>query len=869
MKKKMSRGRSKKLWLVSLFFASLLIFGIIGSSAHAASSAEQQVQQGIDRYHAGDLRGAIALWRKSLLASEEGSAPPIEVLKYLARAYQQVGELEESIAQFELVLAYYQKAQDSVQAGRILTEQAQVLADLGQYRRAIGLLCGDTEPSDCRGGAVSLAQREADQVGQAAALGSLGTVYYLQGEYELALSALQESQAIAEKLGNTDYLIATSNDLGNVYSSLEQRNVRYLTFAQQSQDDQAAQRFRQRSQKENQKAIDAFEASLSLAQQHQDLSGEIRASIGLILAYRQQSPQQDQVLLSQVPTKLGQLSDSREKAYALIKLANLKTQLASDLPTAIPSDYCSSIDVSDFLNQAYAVAQNIRDRSTESFALGLLGHQSECQKNYDQALNLTYQAELLASADEIRYLWEWQAGRILKDQGKTPDALAAYGRTVTTLQKVQGNIAAANRDLRLDFQENSEAIYRQLATFRLQQAEQSDIEVEQQTQLAFAVEALDGLRLAELRNYLGSQCEIPLTRSSLTATNAQTAIFQSMVLDDRILIILILPEANGKSKLKLHQIPISRATTVDTVNIFRQRLEQRSDRENQFREQSQEIYNWFIRPFIADLQSRSIKTLVFIQDDILRTIPMAVLSDGQAFLVQQYEIANASSLLQPLNQQRADYSLQILAFGLTQPSTIDRSTSFSPLESVQAEIDGIQKVVQNSDGLLDQDFTRERLQEELQKERPRILHLATHARFGFDAQETFLVTGRESNRSYNDTVSMNELYQLLRSTRNSAPPLELLTLTGCETAAGSRRDALGIAGVAVQAGVQSAFASLWQVDDAATAQLVIQFYQNLQAGQTKAEALQSAQRSWLATHAMGQYRHPGYWAAFVLVGNWL
>jgi CHAT domain-containing protein/tetratricopeptide (TPR) repeat protein len=867
MKKLVRRGLRQGRWLVGLLLTSLLIVLGMGDffPVHAKEPARAQIQQGIERYHAGDLRGAIDLWNSSLSPSEQ-SASQIEVLKYLARAYQQVGELERSLAQFELILAYYQQSKNAVQVGRILTEQAQVLTDLGQYRQAIALLCGESKQSCSGEGAVAIAQREADLLGQTAALGSLGTVYYLQGEYEPALTALQQSRAIAENLGDPHYLTATLNDLGNVYTSLGQRETRYLQFAQQSQDDQATQQFKQRSEKEIQNAIVTFETSLSIAQ-NQDLLNEIRASIGLILPYSQQNPQKAQALLPQVQTQLKQLPDSREKAYILIKLASLTTQLASNTFTTLPSDFCSSADVSPLLNQAYSIAQKIQDYATESFALGLLGHQSECAKNYSQALNLTYQAELLATADEVRYLWEWQTGRILKAQGQVNDALASYGRTITTLKKIQGNIAAANRDLRLDFQENSEAIYRQLATFRLQQAEQAG--AEQQTQLTLAVEALDGLRLAELRNYLGSQCEIPLAESSLTAINAQTAVFQSLVLDDRILIILILPEPDGKSTLKLHQVAIDRATTVSTVNQFRQRLEQRSDRENRYQEQSQEIYNWFIRPFITDLQSRSVKTLVFIQDDILRTVPMAVLSNGQEFLIQQYAIANTSSLSLPRTQSQTDYNLQILAFGLTQPSAINKTTFFSPLESVQAEIEGIQQRVSNSDGLLDQDFTPERLQNELRKERPRILHLATHARFGFDARETFLVTGREPNRTYNSTVSMNELYQILRSVQTTTAPLELLALTGCETAAGSQRDALGIAGVAVQAGAQSAIATLWQVDDAATAQLIVQFYQNLQAGQTKSEALQSAQRSWLAANPNGQYQHPGYWAAFVLVGNWL
>jgi CHAT domain-containing protein/tetratricopeptide (TPR) repeat protein len=817
-----------KIRLVSLFLSGLLL--CLGVSYLPSQAMDNAVQQGIERYHAGDLRGAIALWKNS---------KQVEVQKYLARAYQQVGDLEQAIAQFEAITTHYRQANDSVQVGRMLTEQAQILGDMGQYRKAIVLL---------RDNALKIAQREPDPLGEAAALGSLGTIYYLQGEYDQSITTLQKSRGIAEKLGNTNYLTAIWNDLGNVYSSLAQRDRRYAQFAQQAQDDQAVQRFQRRSEQEKQTAIAAFETSLKLAQQRNDPMSAVRATLGLALYDSQRS--------GQIQTTLRLLPNSREKAYALIKLANL--------PKDLQSDRCSTRDVSPLLNQARSIAQSIQDPATESFAIGLLGHQLECAKNYTQALNLTYQAELLAANDETQYLWQWQAGRILRAQGKTTNALTAYEQTINTLKKIQGNIAAANRDLRLDFQQDSEAIYRQLATFRLQQAEQTKLESDQQTQLTFAVEALDGLRLAELRNYLGSQCEIPVTQQSLTAINANTAIFQSIVLDDRILIVLILPESNGKSTLKLHQISIDRTTAIATINTFRQRLEQRSDRENQFQQQAQEIYKWFITPFKAEL--RSIKTLVFIQDDILRTVPMAALSDGKKFLVQQYAIANTSSLLLPRTQSQPDYNLQILAFGLTQPSAINQTTAFSSLESVKAEIDGIQKVIPDSDGLIDQDFTRDRLQKELKKDRPRILHLATHARFGFDARETFLVTGREPSQQYNDIVSMNELYQLLRS---DTVPLELLTLTGCETAAGSSRDALGIAGVAVQAGAQSAIASLWQVDDTATAQLIIQFYRNLQTGQSKSEALQAAQRSWLATNSTGRYQHPGYWAAFVLVGNWL
>jgi CHAT domain-containing protein len=98
-------------------------------------------------------------------------------------------------------------------------------------------------------------------------------------------------------------------------------------------------------------------------------------------------------------------------------------------------------------------------------------------------------------------------------------------------------------------------------------------------------------------------------------------------------------------------------------------------------------------------------------------------------------------------------------------------------------------------------------------------------------------------------------------------PIELLVLSACQTALGDDRATLGLAGVAVRAGARSTLASLWSVDDAATALLMSRFYQYLAENPnlTKAEALQRAQIS-LLEHRI--FRRPSYWAAFVLVGNW-
>jgi tetratricopeptide (TPR) repeat protein len=96
--------------------------------------------------------------------------------------------------------------------------------------------------------------------------------------------------------------------------------------------------------------------------------------------------------------------------------------------------------------------------------------------------------------------------------------------------------------------------------------------------------------------------------------------------------------------------------------------------------------------------------------------------------------------------------------------------------------------------------------------------------------------------------------------------IELLVLSACQTAKGNKRSALGMAGVAVQAGARSTLATLWQVDADSSALLMKVFYQGLKDGLTKVEALRLAQLQLISNP---QYQHPSHWAAFLLLGGWL
>ncbi|EDN66387.1 conserved hypothetical protein [Beggiatoa sp. PS] len=192
-------------------------------------------------------------------------------------------------------------------------------------------------------------------------------------------------------------------------------------------------------------------------------------------------------------------------------------------------------------------------------------------------------------------------------------------------------------------------------------------------------------------------------------------------------------------------------------------------------------------------------------------------------------------------------------------------TGFSKLPHVKQELDSIRNEFEgNSHILPEEQFTIDKVRRELLRRTYSIVHFATHGSFENNAKDSFLLT-------YNDRLKMDELKQLIGIREFSTQPLELLTLSACQTAKGDDQAALGLAGVAIQAGARSALASLWSVSDAAIAELMTAFYRHLKNPKfSKAQALQEAQLELLKNSKKNsKWEHPNFWAAFLLIGNWL
>lgn len=354
--------------------------------------------------------------------------------------------------------------------------------------------------------------------------------------------------------------------------------------------------------------------------------------------------------------------------------------------------------------------------------------------------------------------------------------------------------------------------------------------------------------------------------------------------DQKPALIYLIPTPTGLEtilvtpggKISAKQIPEATPERLAQVtqNLRREIANPRNIPENRYQRFSQQLYQWAIAPLEAEWQTETIQTLLLCVGPSLRSVPWAALQDGKQFLIEKYNLALIPAFNMIPKQYQRLHNSRVLAMGAS-----EFPQGLQPLPAVPLEVNTISQQLWPGKSFLNQDLNLEQLRSQLSQQQYQIIHLATHAEFQPGKPGDSYIS------LWNSQLTLSQMRQL------PWDQTELLVLSACKTAIGDREAEMGFAGLAINSGVKSAIASLWQVSDIGTLALMTQFYQHLKQVPIKAEAIRQAQLALLrgqVTITQGQlilteaqinltpelaelsgsdFTHPYFWSGFTLIGS--
>ena len=252
------------------------------------------------------------------------------------------------------------------------------------------------------------------------------------------------------------------------------------------------------------------------------------------------------------------------------------------------------------------------------------------------------------------------------------------------------------------------------------------------------------------------------------------------------------------------------------------------------------LYDLLFRPLAPQLTT---ERLIVVPTGALHGVPLAALRDGNHSLLDRHELvlAPSAAVWHTLTQRpMRPSSSGALVVGVAGAGT----------EQVAAEVRAITGSLTKATVLEGEAARMVAVQQACGQKA--VLHFATHALFRGDNP---LFSG----------LQLADGWLLARDLYGMTLDADLVTLSACQTAVAQLApgdEPFGLVRGFLAAGARQVVASLWPAEDAATAQLMEEFYRGLAAGQAPVTALREAQKA-LKAH----WEHPYYWSAFCLIGS--
>ena len=857
----------KKLkYLILILLITLFLITLFPFSSKPVFSNHQQhnlIEQGKFFYDSGRFSEAINLLKKaaSKYKIDGNKLNQAASLSNISLAYQKLGQLQEAEKTINLSIQLLQSLPKNVpknkSINKIYAQSLDVKGKLqfaqGQFQNAI-VTWGNSEKIyvhlDLQSALIQsrinqvqamqalglfikaqktlisvreILDKQPDSAQKSSGLRSLGDVLRIIGNVDESKKVLLESLQVASSLKDNQQISETLISLGNVFR-IEQ--------------DTASQSL----------AIKYYQQAANIAHSNSDL--RLQAQLNLLnLLVKTEKFDSAKQLFPQINTEIQNLSLNRKSIYLCVNYAITLTKLKQK--TIVQT--LSWLDIAQILSTAIQQAEIIKDKRVESYALGSLGEIYMETEQFNEARRVTQKALSIANsikAEDISYQLQWQMGRLYRQQKDIDKAIKYYDGAWKIIKSLRSDLVAIDSNVQFSFSETIAPVYRQYVDLILQSIENHK---QGQKQLILAREVIESFQIAAIDNFFNSACFNPkvILDDVVDKDKLKAAIIYPIILPDRLEVIIKLPQ----SPLINYSTYISENTVEATIKKLRNDIEERKigdDNQAEFHK----LYNLLLQPAEKYLQNHEINSLVFVLDGYLRNIPPAALYDGKEYLIEKYSIAVSPGLQLYELKSLKKTKLNVLSGGLS-----EERRNFPKLDYVEQELQKIKSHLSKTKILLNHEFTSDAVEKQVNKKSYSIVHLATHGQFSSDSDETFLL-------AYDQKIKVKELSQWFRNREeNLEEPIELLVLSACETAAGDNQAALGLAGVAIQAGARSTVASLWALNDASTAELMDYYYQELtKSNITKAEALRNAQLSLIKQE---EYNTPYFWAPYVLIGNWL
>ncbi|MEC4811852.1 MAG: tetratricopeptide repeat protein [Scytonema sp. PMC 1069.18] len=736
-----------------------------------------------------------------------------------AQALLNCGNAYFYLGQFFQALDYYQQSLDIAQQNGNVAEEVTALGNLGNTYEALGKY---QKALDYIQQLLPIKRRIGDKKGLAESLGALGAIYKVLRQYQKAIDYHQQSLAIKREIGDKAGIANSLGNLAGIYNSLKQ-------FPQ---------------------AFDCYQKALDISQEIGDEAGVAAYLGGLGSLFSSQGQYQQAINYLQQSLKIKKvIGDRRGEAKALGNLGNFY-QATGELQLAI-----------DYYQRQLQLVQEIGEREQEGNALNNLG------ATLLQTNNLTAAESILYQGIEV-----WESLRFgLEDVDKVSifDGQALTYRTLQEVlvaqNKIEDALVISERGRARAF---VELLTERLSLQKVTQLTQSPPTLSEIKQIAqqqnstiveYSIVDSGNLLLVWVVKSTG-EITCRLVNLQLVYQKYNTSL-ENLVADSREVI-----GARGRST--------SRDENIKTQERDAVRLKSKAVTNINYKQRLQQLYQILIQPISDLLPTDDFAHVIFIPQSYLFLVPFPALCDpNENYLIEKHTILTAPSIQllgitrkvaftrheqQQLNSSESTKHALVVG-NPTMPKIVlevgQPPQQLNQLLGAQREAIAISSLLQVEPITGEQATKAWVVQQMLDA---KIIHLATHGLL--DERKGMGVPGAIALAPCEQDDGVLVAEEILNLKLNA----ELVVLSACNTGRGNLTGdgVIGLSRCFIIAGVPSIVVSLWAVPDSATMWLMTEFYENLQRGLDKAQALRQAM-----LETKKQNPNPKAWAGFTLIGE--